>query len=389
MIKKTGRRFVFWPRAVIYLIQILMLCIVPFVAVDVDTLADMLDGGIFRNSAPAGVLFACLTTILQLIFDCWRLIRCDRSKERGLLSLRSWFLTISVWAVVLIWCCCHRTERETIDGITWRYTISNGNAIIGRGRQNARAAISIMTSGDLMVPSSLGGHPVTGIGEYAFRGCKSLVSVSIPRGVRWIGSEAFNGCDGLESVVLPDSLAGIQYEAFCNCRNLASVTIPANIEYIDETAFVGTPFLDRAPAGLIAFSGIAYRWKGDSPEEVVIPDGVTRIFGKAFERQARLKSVKVANSVTNIGAAAFHGCSGLASVTLGNQVASIGNDAFRACFNLSAISIPKSLMSVGEGAFRGCRRIEKIYVEKGDSERVRDLLRGQGVDVDTMDFLER
>ena len=227
-----------------------------------------------------------------------------------------------------------------------------------------------------------------GIGEFAFYQCKRLTSMTIPEGTVRIGTAAFRGCEGLTSVVLPDSVKHIGYVAFSGCSNLVSVTIPPNVVSIDDAAFEGTPFLGNMPEGLIVLSGIAYRWKGVCPEEVLIPEGVTRIFDKAFERRGRLKSVMIGNSATNVGAAAFHGCGGLTSVTLGNRVASIGGDAFYACFKLSSVSIPKSLTSVGEDAFRGCP-IEKVYVEKGDADRVKELLRGKGVDVERVEFVER
>lgn len=389
MSKKEERQGLFWPIVIGYLFHVLMFFILAVFAADIDNLADIFDGGHFFNCVPPVVFCVGVMIVLCFVRDCeWR-YRYGCWGRGGMLTPRSWLFALSVWGGALILCYHYfRTGRETVDGITWRYAVSNGNAIIGRGRHKVRASISILTTGDLTVPSTLGGYPVTGIGEYAFHRCKRLTSVTIPNGVKWIGAEAFNGCDDLRVVFLPDSLTHIQYEAFRDCRNLSSVKIPANTEYIDETAFGGTPFLDHAPDALVVSSGIAYKWKGRCPEEVKIPEGVTRIFDRAFERCAGVKSVVVANSVTNIGGAAFHGCAGLTSVTLGDCVASIGSNAFYACFKLSSISIPRSLTSVGEDAFRGSP-IKTVYVEKGDAERVKELLRGKGFDVDRAAFVER
>lgn len=69
---------------------------------------------------------------------------------------------------------------ETVNGITWTYTISNGEASVGG---YSSPAVSPTTSGSIVVPSTLGGRPVTSIGYSAFSGCSGLTSVTIPGSV--------------------------------------------------------------------------------------------------------------------------------------------------------------------------------------------------------------
>lgn len=49
--------------------------------------------------------------------------------------------------------------KATVNGITWEYTLSNGQARIGGGGN----AIPTTTSGSIMIPSSLGGYPVVAV----------------------------------------------------------------------------------------------------------------------------------------------------------------------------------------------------------------------------------
>ena len=97
---------------------------------------------------------------------------------------------------------------ETVNGIEWTYTISNGKAEIYK--YWGLAAIPTSTSGAITIPSTLGGYPVTSIGEDAFKNCSGLTSVTIPNSVTSIGNWAFDDCSVLASVTIPASVTNIK-----------------------------------------------------------------------------------------------------------------------------------------------------------------------------------
>ena len=113
---------------------------------------------------------------------------------------------------------------ETVDGIKWTYVVKGGKASVGGGSLFSEA-ISTYTKGAVTIPSTLGGCPVTSIGDYAFYDCSGLTSVTIPSSVTSIGGYAFYNCSGLTSVTIPSSVTSIGDYAFYDCDMLATVYV--------------------------------------------------------------------------------------------------------------------------------------------------------------------
>ena len=120
------------------------------------------------------------------------------------------------------------SASEYIQG-NYVYTVSNGKATI--------TDCDELISGNIVIPSTLGGYPVTSIGSYSFYNCKSLKNITIPSSVTRISHNAFENCSSLSSITIPNSVTSIGYSVFVNCSSLANITIPDSVTSIGYSVF--------------------------------------------------------------------------------------------------------------------------------------------------------
>ena len=203
------------------------------------------------------------------------------------------------------------------------------------------------------IPSELDGHMVTGIGDWAFANCDSLISVTIPGSVTSIGVNPFSKCGKLikinvspenEYLAVTDGVLFSKPDCRLVCYPCAFIqteySIPDGIRIIGDWAFCGCSLVS-----------------------VTIPDSVTSVGEGAFSDCGSLTSITIPDSVTSIGDWAFFYCD-FASVTIPDSVTSIGEYAFSKC-SLTSVTIPASVTSIGEGAFSYCSEELVFTVEAG------------------------
>ena len=246
------------------------------------------------------------------------------------------FLTIAMTLCLLAMCILIlpvETHAASASDLTFKLN-SDGKSYSVSGCNTA-------ATGELVIPSTYKGRPVTSIGDEAFDGCSSLTSVEMPECVTSIGDGAFWGCSSLTSIIIPEGVTSIGRSVFRGCIRLTGIEIPEGVTSIGNSAF----------------------FECRSLTHIDIPGSVTDIGVYAFGYCTSLRSIEIPEGVTSIANYTFYACIRLTSIEIPEGVTVIGVGAFEECGWLENITIPASVTDIGKEAFYGCTWLENVYYD--------------------------
>lgn len=297
-------------------------------------------------------------------------------------------------------------ETVEIEGLWYNVILKGKVATVVQSEGN-------QYSGDIVIPEKIEYNDVectvTEIAAYAFDGCKTMTSVTIPPTITTVGDAAFINCNGLKGIyitdlsawcnisftkygnplfyakhmylngqeikelIIPESVKSIGNYAFENCIEIASVVISDGTETIGEYAFwncnkmssitipsslkeiCSSAFSDCSALSSVHISDLT-AWCN-----TVFGDNPLSIAGHLFLNNNEVKNVVVSEGVTSM-INTFPNCTEITSVVLPNSLTDIGKSTFRGCTGLSSIVIPDNVTTIGVWAFQGCSNLATLTI---------------------------
>ena len=233
------------------------------------------------------------------------------------------------------------TKQEAKNGYMYAYKVNADQTVTITkflGPVDSANHVDSTNNGpyDIEIPTELGGHTVTGLGEYSFSGYlsaaqsnepyqfgRNIHSVTIPQSVTSIGDYAFSRCEKMDSLTINDATTSIGSWAFDECYKLTTLSLGKNITTIGDYAFLDCHKLDN----------------------VTIPPSVTSIGKSAFYRCYALTTLSLGENIEKIGSYAFAECGHLTNVTIPEKVKTIEPYTFGWCTSLKYITLPAGLTS--------------------------------------------
>ncbi len=283
------------------------------------------------------------------------------------------------------------TADEALEFLT--YSVADGEATITGYTTPPYYSVS-SDYVTLEIPETVGGYPVTAIGDSAFYDL-TVDKMILPASVTEIGNNAFEKAGTLD-ILVASGVTKIGDFAFKD-SDIYDFTLPENLNQLGKGAFLGCEYLESINISedngfFCSVNGVLFNESKDEliaypmgkadtiftvPVEVeeiapyafckrsvsselteVILSNVVTIGDYAFE-YAKLTKISLGTALVNIGDSAFENCS-FTEIVLPDTVRTIGKEAFAYSGTVNAISVPEGVERLEDGVFTGLTTLETL-----------------------------
>lgn len=190
----------------------------------------------------------------------------------------------------------------------------------------------------------------------------------------------------VKEFVVPEEVREMHYQCLLSAPSLRKITLRPGV---DRFSYALDEFHGERGVKLdVVFDGSVQDWFNSAvglanhigrliiqgkeydfydTDDVVIPEGVSRIGNDFFSRSKVLRSLVLPPSVVKVGDHAFAYCDRLRTVKVEGP-AHIGSSAFVSCHDLCDIDLGDSVVFLGYGCFDFLTKVKSIFIPKSVKE---------------------
>lgn len=231
-------------------------------------------------------------------------------------------------------------STNSISNLNWHFREIAGGIVIEREKSSSgyiKCAVDPEPKGSVVVPRSINGKRVVGIGNGAFMQCGEITSLTIPDGVTNLDNYAFWYCKKLERLEIPASLSVFEPIQFKGCVSLKTINIAPGNRY------------------LISYNNAIY----------------TRDWKKLIAYTKTAPFLNIVGGTKEIADTALSFCS-FRKAKIPEGVELCGRWAFEYCQNLEEVVFPESLKATHIAPLQFCDKLKKV-VFLGDAPKSVDI----------------
>lgn len=203
-------------------------------------------------------------------------------------------------------------------------------------------AYSDSTLSEAIIPDSINGETIIGLGTDLFNNFTNLTSITIPPTVVSIGDTCFKNCNMLSYFSIDESSSSSSLQSIGdNCfesAGFSSFILPSSVQTIGKMLFLNS--------GILTSVDFSY-------------SQISTLSEATFQGCYNLASVSLPTSLRIIDSMCFYQCA-FSSITIPEGVTTMNNNCFILCNNLYSITLPSTLEYIGENCFNGLPLLNSV-----------------------------
>lgn len=220
--------------------------------------------------------------------------------------------------------------------------------------------------GNVVIPSTIDGRTVYGIGEKAFQNKTNIDSITMPSTLERIEAYAFSGCSNIRTVNLNEGLYYIGEYSFEKNTNLSSIWFPSSVTEIAIAAFYLSGLTSAYVPSTVKTMGASVFFECPRMKSAIIMADIDRLPEKTFYATEQLEDVYLREGIVTIGELAFYNCTALKEITLPTTTKHIEPEVFAACTKLEKFDMTNSVLyQIDDKAFYGCTSLTEVILPYG------------------------